>query len=74
MMLEMMVLITDSGKHGMTESSLKCIADFFSEMVPNGLNIPIYLCMSHSVFGVIFTRNDILWKARNFRRNSVEFI
>ena len=35
----------DSGKHGMTESSAERFAEIFSktsEMVPNGLNIPMY--------------------------------
>ena len=35
----------DSGKHGMTESSAERSAELFSktsEMVPNGLNIPMY--------------------------------
>ena len=32
----------DSGKHGMTESSAEGSAELFSEMVPNGLNIPMY--------------------------------
>ena len=38
-------ITTDSGKHGMTESSAECSAELFSktsEMVPNGLNIPMY--------------------------------
>ena len=36
---------SDSGKHGMTESSAERSAELFSntsEMVPNGLNIPMY--------------------------------
>ena len=36
---------TDSGKHGMTEPSAERSAELFSktsEMVPNGLNIPMY--------------------------------
>ena len=38
-------LIPDSGKHGMTESSAEHSAEIFSktsEMVPNGLYIPMY--------------------------------
>ena len=38
-------LIPDSGKHEMTESSAEHCAEIFSktsEMVPNGLNIPMY--------------------------------
>ena len=39
------VLDTDSGKHGMMESSVERYAELFSktsEMVPNSLNIPQY--------------------------------
>ena len=39
------VYLADSGKHGMTESSAEHSAEHFSktsEMVPNGLNIPMY--------------------------------
>ena len=39
------VLDTDSGKHGMMESSAERYAELFSktsEMVPNSLNIPQY--------------------------------
>ena len=39
------VIVTDSGKHGMTASSAECSAELFSktsEMLPNGLNIPMY--------------------------------
>ena len=39
------LLWADSGKHGMTEPSVERSAELFSktsEMVPNGLNIPMY--------------------------------